>query len=179
MPFDLQIINAKEFIRMGARGRLDLKASKALLAEMARACWKRQINQALLDLRTLQIGPKPVFSPRELAALVNTFHEIGFRQDQRLAVLYRRDPHHRTRMFASIAKMRGWNVGAFHDFEDAMNWLSEIETEVEGEEIELSRSSIKKGTRRLVLAQPTSKASSRRLVRKPATAAIKRSLAIQ
>ena len=124
---ELQIIRAQEFIRLGAKGHFDLKASKAVLAQLAAACCKRGINQALLDLRELQPGPKPAFSPDDLVALVNTFHEVGFTHQQRLAVLYSSDPHHRARLFALIAKMRRWKVQAFDSFEQAVLWLSEVE----------------------------------------------------
>jgi hypothetical protein len=124
---ELQIIRAQEFIRLGATGHFDLKASKAVLAQLAAACCKRGINQALLDLRELQPGPKPAFSPDDLVALVNTFHEVGFTHQQRLAVLYSSDPHHRARLFAFIAKMRRWKVQAFDSFEQAVLWLSEVE----------------------------------------------------
>jgi hypothetical protein len=127
MPMELQIIRAQEFIRLGAKGHFDLKASKAVLAQLAGACCKRGINQALLDLRALQPGPKPVFSPNDLVTLVNTFHEVGFTHKQRLAVLYGSDPHHRARLFAFIAKLRGWKVQAFDNFEEAIIWLSEVE----------------------------------------------------
>ncbi len=125
MPIDLEIIRAREFIRLGARGRIDLKASKLVLAELAGACRKRGINQAMLDLRALPApGPKPVFSEQDLVSLVNTFHEIGFTKRQRLAVLYHSDPHRRAPMLTFIAKQRGWNVQAFKNFEDALIWLS-------------------------------------------------------
>ena len=124
MPMELQIIRAKEFIRLGAHGRFDLKLSKSALASLAAACCKRGINQALLDLRALQPGPKPVFTGNDLVKLVNTFHEVGFTHQQKLAVLYSSDPHHRARLFAFIARLRGWSVQAFEDFEAAMNWLS-------------------------------------------------------
>jgi hypothetical protein len=124
MPMELQIIRAREFIRLGAQGRFDLKASKLALAQLALACCKRAINQALLDLRALNPGPTPVFSPNDLVTLVNTFREVGFTQKQRLAVLYGSDPHHRARLFAFIAKLRGWKVQAFDNFEEAVTWLS-------------------------------------------------------
>ena len=134
MPMELQIIRAQEFIRLGASGRFDLKASKAVLAQLAGACCKRGIHQALLDLRALHPGPKPVFSPNDLVTLVNTFREVGFTQKQRLAVLYGSDPHHRARLFAFIAKLRGWKVQAFDSFEEAVLWLSEAgEPQVETE----------------------------------------------
>jgi len=124
MPLELHIIRAHEFIQMGAHGHFDLPASKLALAQLARACRKRNINQALMDLRALRPGPKPVFSPADLAELVNTFREIGFTQHQRLAVLYHSDPHHRARLFAFLSSMHGWNVKAFGDFEKALLWLS-------------------------------------------------------
>jgi hypothetical protein len=127
MPMELQIIRAQEFVRLGAQGKFDMKASKAVLANLARACCKRGINQALLDLRALHPGPKPVFSPNDLVTLVNTFHEVGFTHRQRLAILYGSDPHHRARLFAFIAKLRGWSVQAFDSFEQAMLWLSRSE----------------------------------------------------
>ena len=124
MPQDLQIIRASEFIRMGAQGHFDLAASKAALAELAAACRKRGIDQAMMDLRALHPGPKPVFSPADLAELVNTFREIGFTPQQRLAILYQSDPHRRARLFAFLSIMHGWAVRAFGDFEEALLWLS-------------------------------------------------------
>jgi len=125
MPLELQVIRASDFLRMGAEGHFDLAASKVVLAELAGACRKRGIDRAMLDLRALHPGPKPVFSPTDLAKLVNTFREIGFTQRQRLAVLYSSDPHHRARMFAFIGALRGWHVAAFGDFEEALVWLSD------------------------------------------------------
>jgi formylglycine-generating enzyme required for sulfatase activity len=124
MPIELQIIRAQEFVRLGAHGHFDLKVSKTVLANLARACCKRGICQALLDLRDLHPGPKPVFSPNDLVTLVNTFREVGFTHKQRLAVLYGSDPHHRARLFAFIAKLRGWKVQAFDSYENAIIWLS-------------------------------------------------------
>jgi hypothetical protein len=66
--------------------------------------------------------------PDDLAALVNTFREIGFTRKQRLAVLYESDPHFRARLFAFIGKLRGWTVQAFRSFEDAIQWLSSEES---------------------------------------------------
>jgi hypothetical protein len=127
MPLQLQIIRAHEFIRVGARGRFDVAASKAALAELARACRKRGVHQAVLDLRALKPGPLPVFKPKDLVTLVSTFHAIGFTKKHRLAVLYSADPHRRARLFAFISRMRGWNVGAFQNFEEALTWLADNE----------------------------------------------------
>jgi len=127
MPIELQIIRASEFIRVGPQGHFDLESSKEVLKVLASACRKRGINQALLDLRELRPGPTPVFSPKDLATLVNTFQEFGFVPSQRLAVLYESDPHHRASLFAFIGRTRGWQVQAFAVFEEAITWLSASE----------------------------------------------------
>lgn len=124
MPLELQIIRAGEFIRLGAEGHFDLATSKAALAKLAGACRKRGVNQALLDLRSLRPGPKPVFSPADLVELVNTFRDAGFTHQQRLAILYHSDPYRRARLFAFLSALRGWSVKAFNDFEKAIVWLS-------------------------------------------------------
>ena len=124
MPIDLHIIRANEFVCMDARQRLDFQATKNALASLAQACRKRGLDRALIDLRALPIPPKPQFSPSELASLVDTFRESGFDRRQRLAVLYRMDPHHGARVFALISRLRGWRVQAFADFEAALLWLS-------------------------------------------------------
>src|SRR4051812_26930940 len=107
MPLDLQLIRASEFVRLGPRNKLDFEASKEALRVMAAACRKRGIDRAVLDLRNLEIPAKPMFTRAELTALVETFHEAGFEQHQRLAVLYRADPHHGVRKFAFIGMLHG------------------------------------------------------------------------
>jgi hypothetical protein len=127
VPLELQIIRACEFIRAGAQGHPNMEASRAVLRELAAACRRRGIDRALLDLRELRPGATRLFTPNELAALVNTFHNIGFTYQQRLAVLYSQDPYHGVRMFAFIGALRGWNVRAFSSFEAALNWLGDVE----------------------------------------------------
>src|SRR5436190_13881371 len=125
MPLEVQIIRASEFVRLDPREHLDFQASKEVLHAMARACRKRGIDRAVLDLRALPIPDKPLFTRDELSALVETFHDAGFTARQRLAVLYRLDPHQGVRKFAFISTLHGWHVRAFSDFEKALTWLSE------------------------------------------------------
>ena len=124
MPIELQIIRAHEFIRLSAGGSFDLPASKAVLAELAHACHQRGIKHALLDVRDVCVGPKPIFTPEDLLAMINTFHEIGFTYEHRLAVLYSSDPHRRARLFALISTLRGWAVRAFDNHAEAFVWLA-------------------------------------------------------
>lgn len=132
MPLDLQIIRASEFIRLGAHGQLDLAASREILRQLADACRKRGIDHALLDLRDVHPGPVPMLSREDLAALVSTFHEVGFSKRHRLAVLYSTDPHHRARLFAFMTTLHGGNVRACKDFEQALLWLFQGEVGLGG-----------------------------------------------
>ena len=125
MPVELHVIQTKDFVCLDANEHLDFEASKKALQTLAQACRKRGVDRAMLDLRLLRITEKPRFTPTELAALLQTFHEAGFDETQRLAVLYRADPHGGARMFAFIGKIRGFKVQAFGNFEDAFRWLSD------------------------------------------------------
>jgi hypothetical protein len=124
MPFELQIIRANEFVRLDPQRHLDFHGSREALYAIARACRKRGINRAILDLRSLPVPLRPLFNRDELTALVETFRDAGFTRSHRLAVLYRADPHRGVRKFAFISTLRGWHVRAFSDFEKAVAWLS-------------------------------------------------------
>jgi hypothetical protein len=104
---------------------LDFEASKVALQSLAQACRKRGLDRALVDLRALPVPDKPLFTATQLAALIETFHDAGFGRHQRLAVLYREDPHRGARTFAFIGRIQGWQVQAFDGFEQALQWLSE------------------------------------------------------
>ena len=124
MSWQIELIRAAEFVRLGPEGRFDLAASKAALGAVAAACRKRGVDNAVLDLRALQPGPKPVFTTSDLVELVNTFPAVGFTKELRLAILYRSDPHKRARLFAFVSTLHGWDVCAFGDFERALTWLT-------------------------------------------------------
>lgn len=127
MPLQIEIISAAEFLRVGAEGIFNLAESKKALAALTAACRKRKVTRAVLDLRSVQPRAKPAFTTSDLSELVNTFPEVGFTQDLRLAILYRSDPHKRARLFAFLSSMHGWHVQAFGDFERAILWLSKQE----------------------------------------------------
>ena len=75
---------------------------------------------ALLDVRDLYSSA----TLNDLYMLAHAFHEMGFRQDHRLAVLHRYNSAERADFFAMCAQDRGFDVGAFDNFEDAIDWLN-------------------------------------------------------
>jgi hypothetical protein len=124
MSVELQVIRASEFIRLNTQKYLDLEASKESLRTLAQACCKRGLNCALVDLRPLPLQAKPHFTTEELAALVGAFREGGFSRKQRLAIVYRHDVHGGIRSFAFIGRMRGLQVHAFGEYDEALEWLA-------------------------------------------------------
>lgn len=127
MPIELQVIRASEFVRLDANEHLDFEASAEALQAMAAACRKRGLGSALLDLRAVPVPDKPLFTTKEIAALVLKFRDAGFTREQRLAVLYHQDVYGGIRDFAFISRLGGLRVQAFHEFEAALQWLSEAE----------------------------------------------------
>ena len=131
-PIELQIIRANEFVCLDANELLDFEASKKVLQGLAMACRKRGLDRAMLDLRAIPVPPKPHFTLKELADLVGTFELAGFTRQQRLAILYQHDVYGGVRNFAFFSKMHGLQVQAFHDFEEALYWLSTGHVETAG-----------------------------------------------
>ena len=124
MPVELQVIRASEFVCLDANEHLDFEASKKALEGLAKACRKRGLNRALLDLRGLPVLAKPHFTAKETGALAGAFSDAGFAGRQRLAILYEHDVYGIIRDFIDFSRQRGMQVGAFLDYEQATSWLS-------------------------------------------------------
>src|SRR3954452_16451252 len=124
MPFSLFVVCAGEFLRAGVQGRPDLASSKRALADLIASMMGRGVDRALLDVREVS---RTAFSTTEIFELAKTFHEVAYRETDRLAVLHRTDRLSQADFFAMCAVQRGWNVCAFDVFEEAFNWLSSSE----------------------------------------------------
>ena len=120
MPLDMQIIRAREFIRMDGHGHIQFEQSREALKALGEACRTRGIDRAMLDVRDVRSN----LTSADLMALVQMFREVGFSHGQRLALLYSTDPFRRVRRFAFLGTLRGWQVRAFNDFEKAIEWLA-------------------------------------------------------
>lgn len=121
---ELQVIRLGDFIRVSSHGKVEFESSKDALRKLAKACRTRGTYRAVLDLRGLQIPEQPYLTPSEVAALVETFGEVGLPKSFRLAVIYKADPHRGVRTFAFLSHIRGYNVRAFSDFEPALFWIT-------------------------------------------------------
>jgi hypothetical protein len=122
MPYNLHIVQPSDFIRLDARGKPDLVESRRALEGIAKLCVERGTDCALLDVRNV----KGNMSLTDLYTLAKTFNEMGFNEKHRLAVLHRYEAGERAEMFAMFASSRGWNVRAFENYEQAIEWFSTI-----------------------------------------------------
>jgi hypothetical protein len=120
MPFDLQIIRACEFVRVGAHGEFDLEDTRDVLKTLAAACHKRGIERAMFDVR----GATSNLTPKDLAELVSVFAKTVASKRLRLAILHTGDQDYRTKLFVFFSAMRGRKVQGFEKFEDGLDWLS-------------------------------------------------------
>jgi hypothetical protein len=120
---EFQVIRASDFVCFDAEEHLDFEASKKVLEELARACRKRGLDRAMIDLRDLPVPEKPRFTRAELAEMAGAFRAAGFSISQRLAVLHAHDTHGTVRDFVSISQAGGLQVAAFLEFDKAVHWL--------------------------------------------------------
>jgi hypothetical protein len=120
-PYNLHIIRHNDFIRLDGKGGLDLQATKQVLSNLAKACIESGVSCALVDVRR---ATSPL-NLSDLYHLVLAFKEMGFRTDERLAVLHRYSAGEKAEFFAMCSVDHGWNVRAFDEYEDAIEWLSD------------------------------------------------------
>jgi len=116
-----KIISAKDFIKARPNGITDLKQVKQVLLELAMIAGLSPEHEILLDIRDTDAGltHEGVYELiKELEKHRDFFHN-------KIAVLSRDDEQYSRAGFLEIcANLDGFNVGAFIDFEKAINWLN-------------------------------------------------------
>ncbi|MGN6507527.1 MAG: hypothetical protein ACTHM6_18375 [Tepidisphaeraceae bacterium] len=119
MPYPMQVIRTQDFIRLDAAGKIDFERSRKVLSDLAAACVERGVSCALLDVRDLRSD----LTTTELYKLARSFHEMGFSHHHRLAILHRPE-RERAAILAEFAYDRGWDVRAFNNYEEAIEWFA-------------------------------------------------------
>jgi hypothetical protein len=120
MPVEVRIIIVPDFLRVDAGGTLDLDQSRSLLQKIAGECKKCGTDRVLADLREVSRGPNIV----DLYWLVDSFSDIGFGPEVRLAILYINQGLGQAQFFTDTAQNRGFQVELFEGFELAFEWLT-------------------------------------------------------
>ena len=120
MPHDIKIVPANEFVRTNAKGEFDLEETKNLLLTVLSKMKDANIYDVVLDVREAYSKMTGV----EVLKLFTHLHHLGSLSNRKIAIVYRpKDDLDRAKMFEVCAQKRGYQVGAFENFEEAITWL--------------------------------------------------------
>lgn len=125
MTADVRIIPARDFIRATPEGELDLKASRNALIGVASAATQMSDYVLLIDTRKAQA----LLSVADLYYLAAELFKLFEARPPKTAVLCPLEEFDSAAFFALCAQNRGLGVEPFTSFEDAINWLMEMEPE--------------------------------------------------
>lgn len=121
MNLNIRLIHSQDFLKTTPEGELDLAASKQLLLKLASENAAPGQYDILIDNRHITASS---LTFTDITELVNVMieHRESFRSQ--LAILSRPEATLEVAKFMELyAGNRGFEVGAFRDFEEAMNWL--------------------------------------------------------
>jgi hypothetical protein len=117
---NIRLIHSRDFIRTTPEGDLDLAMSKEIILRLAVENARPGQYDILIDIR----GTTKRLSYFDVANLVQVMidHRESFRS--RLAILIEPGERFDDAKFMELyAGNRGFQVGAFNDFEEALDWL--------------------------------------------------------
>jgi hypothetical protein len=120
MDLNLRLIHARDFLKTTPEGELDLATSKRVLLKLASESAAPRQYDILIDIRQTTVR----LTFMEITELVDVMieHRESFRS--KLAILNRPEATLELGKFMELyAGNRGFQVGAFKDYEEAMNWL--------------------------------------------------------
>ncbi len=121
MKRNFRVISARDFVKASPSGEVDLESSKQLLAKLADIIGAAGGDyEVLLDVREAR-GNLTHTELYEFVAELGR-HRSAFRN--KIAVLCRQDEQlNRVRFMQLCATNRGFEVDAFTDYEQALEWI--------------------------------------------------------
>jgi signal transduction histidine kinase len=119
VPGNVKIIRSREFIRLRADGEADLEAGERLLKEIAQAGEGLETFEVLVDTR--EVSGR--LSTADLWTLCERLVRYRRTFAHRTAILCPLERFDHARFFALCAENHGFNIQAFSEYEDAMEWL--------------------------------------------------------
>ena len=120
MPYNLQIVPSREFIRTNANGEFDLEGTKELFLSVFSKMRDADVSEVVLDVREAYSK----MTAFDLYQLLPILDRVGCKGSWKIAIVYRpKDDFDRAKFFELCAQNRGYQVGAFQVFEEAIAWL--------------------------------------------------------
>ena len=127
MKTTYKIIDAKDFIKAHPTGEADLEQSKKILIELATIAGPPADYEILLDIR--EANKHLNYGHLNYCEIYQFVEELGRHRSafrNKIAVLARPDSQFDRACFMELcAKNRGFQVGAFTEFEKTVEWLNE------------------------------------------------------
>ena len=120
MPIDLKIVPAREFIRTKANGEFDLEGTKELFLSVFSKMKDANVSEVIMDVRDASTK----MTAFDIYELLSVLDHVGSWSSWKIAIVNRpKDDFDRAKFFELCAQNRGYQVGAFQDFEEAVAWL--------------------------------------------------------
>jgi hypothetical protein len=120
MDLNLRLIHARDFLKTTPEGELDLATSKRLLLTLASESAAPRQFDILIDVRQSTVR----LTFMDITELVDMMIEQRESFRSKVAILNRPESTLELAKFMELyAGNRGFQVGAFNDFEEAMTWL--------------------------------------------------------
>ncbi len=120
MPYNLKIVPSREFIRTNANGEFDLEGTKELFLSVFSKMKDADVSEVVLDVREAYSK----MTAFDLYQLLPILDKLGHKGSWKVAIVYRpKDDFDRAKFFELCAQNRGYQVGAFQVFEEAIAWL--------------------------------------------------------
>jgi hypothetical protein len=120
MLVNYKIIQARDFIKAKPTGEVDLEESKRVLGQLADMAMLVEECEIMMDVREAY-GNLQMTDLHELVLELGR-HREAFRR--KIAVIARDDEQFNKAVFVEMcAKIDGFSVVAFTDFEKAISWL--------------------------------------------------------
>ena len=120
MPIDVKIVPAREFLRTNTKGEFDLEGTRKVFLSIFEKMKEAEVSEVVMDVREASAQ----LSAFQIYELVSVLEHVGCRRTWKIAlVLSRKDEFDRAKFFELCAQNRGYQVGAFQDFEEAVTWL--------------------------------------------------------
>lgn len=120
MPYNLKIVTSREFIQTYANGEFDFERTKELLLSVFSKMKDADVSEVVLDLREA-FSKMTAF---DLYQLLPILDRVENKENWKIAIVYRPDDDFdRAKFFEFYARDKGYQVGAFQIFEEAVAWL--------------------------------------------------------
>ena len=120
MAHVITILPAREFVRTKSSGEFDLDETRKASVEVFSKMKDGNISEVLLDNRE-------VYTKMTASDILQLFWQLdhaGLLRGRKIAILNRpKDDFDRAKFFEACGQARGYQIGAFQEFEEAVTWL--------------------------------------------------------